>query len=276
MDNVEATVEEFYGGRDVLARVLAAVRAAGADPDNLTPEDLYPIDQLHARGIAATREHADRAGVRPGMHILELGCGVGGASRCLAAEKDCRVTGIDLTRTFVEVARDLTERCGLSDRIAYRQASALKLPFEDATFDHVWSCNVTMNIEDKAGLAREVARVLRPGCRFSCSEYLLGPAGEPSFPLPWAVDPSSSFLVTPAEMRRCLEEAGLEVVEQIDLTEANLAFAREQRERAERGEPPLRRPGVVSGDDIRPALQNAGKCIAEGRLVEQLTVAVKG
>jgi ubiquinone/menaquinone biosynthesis C-methylase UbiE len=103
---------------------------------------------------------------------LELGCGLGGSSRYLAAECSCRVAAIDLTPNFVEAARVLTARCGLSERIEFQQANALALPFEDGTFDHVWSYAVTMNmnIADKEGLGREVARLLKPGGRFSCNE----------------------------------------------------------------------------------------------------------
>ena len=138
---------------------------------------MWPFDQLHSRGIVATREHAEHAGIRPGMYVLDLGCGLGGASRYLAAECVCRVAAIDLTPNFVEAARILTARCGLAERIEFHQANALAVPFENNTFDHVWSYAVTMNIADKEGLGREVARVLKPGGRFSCNEIARDPAG---------------------------------------------------------------------------------------------------
>src|SRR5262249_41997016 len=121
--------------------------------------------------------------------------------RYLAAECGCRGAAIDLTPNFVEAARLLTARCGLADRVKIREANALALPFQDSTFDHVWSYAVTMNIADKEGLAREVTRVLKPGGRFSCNEIEQGTAGAPVFPLPWATDEASSFIVSPAAMR---------------------------------------------------------------------------
>jgi ubiquinone/menaquinone biosynthesis C-methylase UbiE len=96
------------------------------------------------------------------------------------------VAAIDLTPNFVEAARILTARCGLAERIEFRQANALALPFPDGSFDHVWSYAVTMNVADKEGLGREVARVLKPGGRFSCNEIARGSGGAPVFPLPWA------------------------------------------------------------------------------------------
>jgi SAM-dependent methyltransferase len=155
MTDIEAVVQRYYGDRPVLQRIDDALRAAGVDPERPSHRDFWPFDQLHSRGIVATREHAERAGIRAGMYVLDLGCGLGGASRYLAAECGCRVAAIDLTPNFVEAARILTARCGLSDRIEIRQANALALPLPDNTFDHVWSYAVTMNIADKEGLGRE-------------------------------------------------------------------------------------------------------------------------
>jgi MPBQ/MSBQ methyltransferase len=62
-----------------------------------------------------------------------------------------------------------------------------------------------MNIADKEGLGREVARVLKQGGSFSCSEIAQGSDGAPVFPLPWATDETSSFLASPAVMRTALE-----------------------------------------------------------------------
>ncbi len=267
MRETEALVQRFYGGRPLLARISAALEQAGLDPGKLSYGDLWRFDQLHSRGIIATREHADLAGLRAGMDVLDLGCGIGGASRYLAAERGCRVTATDLTPEFVATARVLTERCGLGDRIAFHQASALALPFPDAAFDHVWCHNVTMNIADKTGLAREVARVLRPGGRFSAVEVAQGPAGAPDFPLPWATDPTASFLATPAAMRAALEAGGLRIIEQIDQTADSLAAAREMARRTASGETPQQSNEVVSGDDFPVRFRNRVTGLADGRLL---------
>ena len=94
MTDVEATVQRYYGDRPVIQRIDDALRAAGVDPERPSHRDLWPFDQLHSRGIVATREHADRAGIQPDMYVLDLGCGLGGASRYLAAECGCRVAAI--------------------------------------------------------------------------------------------------------------------------------------------------------------------------------------
>ena len=271
MSSVEQSVQSHYGRGDLLQRVEAALERAGVDKDRPTHQDLFAFDQLHGRGIMATREHAERAGLHAGLHVLDLGCGIGGASRYLAS-LGCRVTAIDLTPEFIDVAAALTQRCGLADRIEFHQANALDLPFAADSFDHVWSHNVTMNIEDKARFAAEIARVLKPGGRFSCAEVERGPGGEPTFPLPWASDPSWSFLATPDVMRGTLVAAGLHVLEQTDLTEAAIAFVRGA---AQRGGPTTIGNSIVMGDDFAVRVRNSGQAMREGKLVEQFILAEK-
>ncbi len=275
MSGTETIVQHHWAGTDRLARIEAALRAAGKNPEKFTPQELYPYDQMHGRGIVATIELAGYAALRPGMRVLDLGCGLGGASRYLTAECGCAVTGIDLTPEFIAAAKTLSARCGLGGRIEFHQGSALDLPFKDASFERVWCHNVTMNIAEKPRLAGEAARVLVRGGRFVCAEAALGPKGAPIFPLPWADDPSSSFLSTPAEMRAILEQAGFRVVEQRDVTAAVLAFPQEMQARAARGEPPLVLSASVNGEDYLVRGRNSQKSVGEGRLVDQIIVAEK-
>ena len=113
MTTMEVLVQGYYGRSDLLQRIEARLRTVGVDPQKPGFRDLHPFDQLHGLGILATEEHAVRAGLRPGMHVLDLGSGLGGSSRYLAAVCGCRVSAIDLTPEFVELARILTARCGL-------------------------------------------------------------------------------------------------------------------------------------------------------------------
>jgi SAM-dependent methyltransferase len=261
MTDVEAVVQRYYGDRPVLQRIDDALRAAGVDPQRPSHRDLWPFDQLHSRGIIATREHAERARIEAGMYVLDLGCGLGGSSRYLAAECSCRVAAIDLTPNFVEAARTLTARCRLAERIEFRQANALALPFQDGSFDHVWSYAVTMNIADKEGLGREVARVLKPGGRFSCNEIARGSGEAPTFPLPWANEEETSFLVSPTEMRAALEAGGLSIIEQVDRTASRLGEAGRQP--------------VIERDDFALRVRNLQSGLADGRLVAEFILAEK-
>jgi hypothetical protein len=61
MTDVEAVGQRYYGDRPLIQRIDDALRAAGVDPERPSHRDLWSFDQLHSRGITATREHAERA-----------------------------------------------------------------------------------------------------------------------------------------------------------------------------------------------------------------------
>ncbi len=83
--------------------------------------------------------------------MLDVGCGIGGPARYLAATFGCRVTGIDLSPEFIGAATYLTARCGLLDRITIQVGDALHLPFEDAAFDTVFLQHVAMELTADGG-----------------------------------------------------------------------------------------------------------------------------
>lgn len=219
-------VERHYAQGGLAERLLAALAESGKDLDRLTPADLAPFDQFHTRGAAATAELAALAGIGPADAVLDVGCGIGGPARALAAGHGCRVTGIDLTPEFVAVAAMLAERLGLAGRTAFQVADACDLPFPAASFDLVWTQHAAMNIADRPRLYAEMRRVLRPGGRLALHDVLAGSGGAPRFPVPWARRPAESCLLDQAGTRRVLEAAGLRILEWRDVTaEANAWFA---------------------------------------------------
>src|SRR6185312_3146177 len=169
--------------------------ALGPDEQQLTPRQLATLDQFHTRGLAATAELAKLADITADMTVLDVGSGVGGPARFLAATYGCQVTGIDLSEPFVDAARYLTERTGQSERVSFETANALALPFDDGHFDVVLLQHVAMNIADRARLYREIRRVLKSGGRFATFDVVLS-SGEPHYPVPWARTPATSFLLT--------------------------------------------------------------------------------
>src|SRR5690606_27243208 len=117
-------------------RILAALRAAGVEAP--TPETLAPMDQFHSRGLAATRELLAALAPEPGDRLLDIGCGIGGPARWIAAQTGCEVLGVDLTPEFCEAAEALTRACGMSGNVRVIQGDATALPVEDAAFDRAY------------------------------------------------------------------------------------------------------------------------------------------
>lgn len=224
-------VADHYHQPALLNSILAALREEGKDPDNLKPQNVIGVGELHIRGHEATRELAMQMGLTHEMKVLDVGCGVGGPSRFLAAQYGCHVTGIDLTEEFCKTARDLAERVRLSDYLTYRQADALDLPYKNEEFDAVWTQHVQMNIEDKARFYAELFRVLKPGGKLGFYDIVAGEAGEPFYPVPWAADASISHLASETELKALIEGAGFQLKIWQDTTAAGLIWFEENRRR---------------------------------------------
>jgi len=255
-------VRRHYGPNDLIKRLKPALDSLGPEDQPLAPQQLAGVDQFHTRGLAATAELAKLAGITADMSVLDVGSGLGGPARFLAAAHGCRVTGIDLSEQFVDAARYLTDRTGQSSRVSFQTGSALKLPFHWASFDAVLLQHVAMNISDRARLYGEIRRVLKTGGRFACFDVVLS-SGEPHYPLPWARTPATSFLLTAAATREAIEPAGFRTLVCQDDTEAAKAWVTQLRAS---GPPPAPNLGVVMGPDIAQLVSNLGQNLMQGRL----------
>ncbi|WP_431689273.1 class I SAM-dependent methyltransferase [Hahella sp. NBU794] len=272
---VNEAIESHYTRPDVGSLILAALARAGKDLDQLTPEDLTPIDAFHIRGRAATLELAHVVALDAKKRVVDVGSGIGGTSRCLAQKFGCRVTGVDLTDEYCRAAAMLSAKVGLQALTEYRQGDAVNLPFEDETFDVVWSEHVAMNIPDKTRLYSEMYRVLKPGGVMAIYDILAGPSGPVLFPVPWARTPATSFLVEPVELRQLLEEAGFVISDWTDSTEAALTWFTSLVENIQKnGLPPLGFH-VLMGSDFQVMAQNQGRNLQDGRITLAQVVARK-
>ena len=259
-------VAEHYTRSDLASTILGALRAAGKDVERLSLEDLAPLDEFHVRGRPATAELAGALGLAAGLRVLDVGSGIGGPSRYIATTYQCDVVGIDLTEEFCRVAALLSERVGLGERVEYRQGDALAMPFADAEFEVAYTQHVAMNIADKARLYMEVWRVLRPGGRFGIYDLLQGEGGEVVYPVPWARDASTSFLVSLPELRSLLEAAGFEVMSWRET-------GAEARQWLQQMKPRTAEPGALPsnlrllyGEDSGPIVQNLSRNVMEDRV----------
>ncbi len=204
-----ASLEAHYSARDIEARILAALRAAGMNPEQrLSPEELGALDHFHTGGFRASLELLELSQIRAEDRVLDIGAGLAGSARLLASALGCRVDCLELSPDYCAGAVLLNRLTGLDDRIEVHKGSALNLPFPDDSFNAVWMQNVGMNIADKQKLYAEVFRVLKPDGRFAFQEMAAGEAATSYFPLPWATDPDDSFLVSAEEMRSLLGESG--------------------------------------------------------------------
>lgn len=245
----------------------------------LTPDDLTRFDQFHLGGVTQTRAMATAIPVMAGDRILDIGCGIGGSARVLAAEFGATVVGVDAVRDFIESAKLLTARSGLAEHVRYFQAAVPPVELPDNPFDIIWVQLVLMNIADKRSLFAECARLLRPGGALATLDVILGPGGgNLYYPVLWADRPERSHLLSLADYHGLLQETGFEIVKDIDYTQTSLAWIDETRRRRatmSEAERSLSTALIISGDAALKSA-NVRRNLAEGRLGVRQWVARRG
>jgi MPBQ/MSBQ methyltransferase len=272
-----AVVERHYTRPNLENTILTALRNAGKNVDQLTVDDLAPIDEFHTRGREATANLASllNNSLQPNLQVLDVGSGIGGPSRYLASRFGCRVTGLDLVEEYCHVADSLAKRVKLDNLLTYRQGDATHIPFDDETFDVVWTQHASMNIAYKKRFYSEMHRVLKPGGKLaiydvfkgSNSSNIDGSTSSIHFPVPWASDPSISHLILREEARKLLKKVvGFREVVWEDKTESVIDWIKQMRKRAQTSGPPQIGLHVLVGPQWSDLVKNLLRNLEEGRI----------
>jgi ubiquinone/menaquinone biosynthesis C-methylase UbiE len=264
MMEIEQAVAQHYAHGSLDETILNALAAAGKDPNHLTPKDLAPVDEFHVGGRPATIAFAQQFAPQPGMRLLDIGCGLGGAARYFASEHGCQVTGIDLSAEYADVANALAARVGLSDRVSCRQGSALALPFASGSFDGAYMFHVGMNIADKAKLFREVRRVLTPAGTFGIYDVMRLAAGDLHYPVPWTSSAEVSFVEDAARYREFLIAEGFEVMRERNRRDFALEVFAQMKARGAAGAPAPLGLHIVMGASAGQKVKNMMGDISAG------------
>jgi sarcosine/dimethylglycine N-methyltransferase len=243
--------------------VLDALGESGRDRDRIEIDDLAGIDEFHALGRPATMALAGLAGIQPGAHVVDVGAGLGGPARFLAARFGARVTAVEPVARFRDACAELNRRAGLAEVIRTVEGTATRLPVADGSMDAAWMQAVAISVADKGAMAAELRRVLRSGGRLAFFDSFARGDGDLHYPLPWADAPDQSFVVSAGELRSVFAAAGFEP---IAWNEQDAAFA----EIGQQTFTPTVDPARVGLAQLMPEYEsrmaNVGRNIAEGRL----------
>lgn len=253
---IEQEVTRHYAHGSLEEAILKALAAAGKDVNRLTPKDLAPVDEFHVGGRLATVAFAEQFDPKPGMRLLDIGCGLGGAARYFASERGCQVTGIDLSDEYVAVANALAALVGLDQQVSCRQGSALELPFAAGSFDGAYMFHVGMNIEDKSRLFREVRRVLVPSGVFGIYDVMRLAPGDLHYPVPWTSGAEASFVADAATYRQLLEAEGFAVLKERNRRDFALEVFAQMRARGAAGAPAPLGLHIVMGANAAQKVKN--------------------
>ncbi len=261
-------VIDHYDRDRPIDRIRERLVAVGHDLEQLEPHDVAGVDEFHLGGRAATVELMRSIPLSTSSRVLDVGCGIGGAARTIAATAGCHVTGVDLTPSFVDTASELSALVGLGSRTTFGVADALLLPFSDREFDAITMIHVGMNIADKEPLFTELARVLRVGGSLHVYDIMRMGDGAIDFPVPWSSNEATSFVESPTAYRSALGAAGLTVDDPVDRTDLAMEALRSAQ-----ANPPSVNLAHLMGPDWPVMFGNLRQCLERGVLAPVEIVA---
>ena len=258
-------IENFWTRGDLHSRINQAMSDSGLNNKKLEIEDLFPIDQYHARGIGATKDLGKRMPITKNQKILDVGCGLGGPARYYAKEFKCHITGVDITPSFIEIGNNFNRLTSMSTMVDLYVGNGEKLEFEDEVFDGAYSQHVTMNISDRMKFFSEIYRVLKKGSFFAFTEHGLGPEGDPIFPLPWADNQEMSFLLPLENTNAILKEIGFINIKLIETGDKYIEGYEKLIQKQPKSEKPTLGIHVIGGSSMHERSINSMRSIKENR-----------
>lgn len=265
MTDFTTQIETHYHRPNLFEDILNRLGELNIDLNNVQRKDIAGVDEFHVRGAQVSKELAERANIK-NIKVLDVGCGIGGPSRMLAAEYDCTVTGIDLSSEFIRTAIELSKLVGLSDMTNFIAGNALNLPIKNNTFDAVWTQHVQMNIEDKTKFYSEIQRVLGNDGTFIYYDIFKKGDEEVSYPMPWANEPEISFLSKINEMDSILSQLDFHRVYTNDETQNGVIFFENLLEKIKKSGPPKLGLNVLMGQSTKSKIVNLLNALKEGKL----------
>lgn len=269
-------VAAHYSHGQLLAAIREGLQKLGKTERDVTLEELGPVEEFHIGGRQASAEFLDQLELAPDDIVLDVGCGLGGASRFAASRYGCRLTGVDLTEEYVTTGQVICKWVGLHDRVVLEQGSATALRFSDEAFNKAYMMHVGMNIADKTTLMKELFRVLKPGGLLGIYDVMQMSSTELAFPVPWASEPSGSALATPDTYIRELKNAGFNIIGQRDRREFAMTFFDQLQANTQAlGGPPPLGLHILMGASASQKIANMVENVKTGRIAPVELFAAK-
>ena len=265
MDSLNKKIENHYLRKGIYEDIVNRLKEQNIVLDNVKRSDISGTDEFHVRGATVSKELVNSIKIQ-GLNVLDVGCGLGGPCRMLADEYNCQTTGIDLSHEYIRTASKLSELVDLKDKTTFIQGNATELPFDDKTFDVVWTQHVQMNVPNKKKFYSEINRVLKTGGYFLFYEILRKENGKINYPMPWASLADHSFLFKAEEMDLFLNELGLTKEQFDDQTQAGIDFFDKLVARLNEFGPPKMGLNVLMGETTKSKLINLLNHLKTGEL----------
>lgn len=255
MENLNQNIENHYFKKELYEDIVSRLKEQGIDLNKVKRSDIAGVDEFHVRGAAVSKELADSVNLK-GTSVLDIGCGLGGPCRMLADEYNCQATGIDISSEYIRTATELSKLVNLDSKTTFIKGDATSLPFDDNSFDVIWTQHVQMNIPDKKKFYSEINRVLKVEGYFLFHDILKKGDGEINYPMPWASSENLSYLFKAEEMDNLLRELGLVKEQFTNQTQAGIDFFEALVLKLKEFGPPKIGLNVLMGETTKPKLMN--------------------
>jgi len=265
MQNSTTQIKKQYYLPDLFKDICARLKQQGVDLKKVSRHQLSAVDEFHVRGAEVSNELVKEIYLK-NTRVLDVGCGLGGPGRMLADRFNCRVTGIDLCEEYVSTAQQLSKLVGLEEKTEFIHGNALNLPFEDGSFDIVWTQHVQMNIEDKAQFYSEIKRVLTDEGAIVYYDIFTKNGSDVQYPVPWADTAAISFLQTVPFVDTLLNELDFIKLQTSDQTLKARQFLNGLFEKVKTNGMPLLGLNVLMGKSTKKKLGNILKGIEENKI----------
>lgn len=161
------------------------------------------------------------ADIKPGAHVLDAGCGVGGAAFFLAEKFNCKVTGITLGDSQLAFAQERLKSFSKKELVRFDKQDFTKTNFEAHSFDVIWGCESLCYANDKKVFIKEALRLLKPGGKIIMADYFLtedGKKDKDSYIRKWGDTWAITAFNTPDNFIKALENNGFNIDQNIDYT----------------------------------------------------------
>ncbi len=272
---MDSQVASHYSNTEIVESILSGLERAGISVADVSVDDLGPVDEFHTGGRAATEHLLKDLRFDTHKQVLDIGCGIGGTSRFLADRYNVTVTGIDLTSEYIEAGNVINKWVSLDDRVSLRCGDANNIENEDEVFDLAVMLHVGMNIQNKATLFSEVARLLVRGGQFAIYDVMLKNEAEIQYPVPWASNSEMSFLEPMQRYKHYLEAAGFSIERTDGRGEFAESFFRRMQQTSKASEsPPALGLHLLVGSSIKEKMRNFSQAVFDG-LVEPTEIIAR-
>lgn len=252
---------------NLLDRIEEGLEAIGKTPENVTIEDLAPVDEFHVGGLDVVKPLVRHLQVGTGGAVVDLGSGSGGPARFIARETGAHVQGIDLSQEAVETGNELSKWTGFSDQVALDVGDACATPYETARFDAAIFIHVHMFLEEPQKLYDEAFRLLRSGGRFVVFDPVMRTKEGFAYPVPWAADAATDNICDEGTFKSMAVAAGFNFAQCVDCNDIALQWFEGVFQRAiEAGGLPPLGPHLVAGPDFPLLAMNAYANLQGGQI----------